>query len=70
MKIIATLFASILLAFTLNSGVFICDSKTSKVYHSTKTCRGIKNCSHEIKEVTLKEATGTYSRVACKICYK
>jgi len=70
MKIIITLLASLLLAAAVNTNVFICDSKTSKAYHSTKTCRGIKNCSHGIKEVTLKEATGTYSRVACKICYK
>ena len=54
---------------TVADHVFICDSKSSKVYHSSKTCRGIQNCKHDIKEVTLKEAKETYGRVACKVCY-
>jgi len=51
------------------STVFICDSKGAKAYHSSKTCSGIKKCTHEIREITLKEATDIYNRVACKICY-
>lgn len=58
-----------MLSVPSNNNVFVCDSKSSKVYHSSKTRRGIKNCSHEIKEVTLKEAKDVYKRSACKICY-
>ena len=40
---------------------------TGKVYHSTKSCRGLKNSKHKIQEVSLKEAQKT--RRPCKICY-
>lgn len=51
------------------ANVYICDSAGSKVYHSSKTCRGIKVCKHQVLEVTLKDATDVYKRIACKICY-
>ncbi|MCW3083120.1 MAG: hypothetical protein JWP12_486 [Bacteroidetes bacterium] len=64
----------ILLLFSFHArtpvaNVYICDSKGSKAYHSSKTCRGIKICKHQVLEVTLKEATDVYKRIACKICY-
>ena len=66
-----TLLILIVTLFTFNSiTVYICDSKSSEVYHKTKNCSGIKNCTHEVKEVTVSEATSTYNRRACKICYK
>ena len=40
---------------------------TGKVYHSTKSCRGLKNSKHKIQAVSLKEAQKT--RRPCKICY-
>lgn len=40
---------------------------TGKVYHATKSCRGLKNAKHQIKAVKLKEAQKT--RRPCKICY-
>ena len=40
---------------------------TGKVYHSTKSCRGLKNAKHKIQTVSLKEAQKT--RRPCKICY-
>lgn len=49
--------------------VYICDSKNSEVYHSSKTCKGIEKCTHQIKEVSLEDAVNTYKRRPCKICY-
>lgn len=52
----------------LSSGsttVYIVD--TGKVYHSTKSCRGLANTTHKIKAISLKEAQKT--RRPCKICY-
>ena len=40
---------------------------TGKVYHSTKSCRGLKNAKHKIQTVSLKESQKT--RRPCKICY-
>ncbi len=39
---------------TIESDVYICGSKGAKKYHFSKTCRGLSNCKHEIKQVTLK----------------
>lgn len=50
---------SILLFTSFNSvesDVYICGPKGAKKYHFSKTCRGLSNCKHEIKKVTLKEA--------------
>lgn len=46
--------------------VYIC--VTGKVYHSSKSCRGLDNAKHPIKAVSIEEAQKT--RRACKICYK
>lgn len=48
--------------------VYICDSKTAYVYHSTKDCAGLNACTHEIKKVTLDDAINKYERRACKKC--
>lgn len=39
-----------------NTKVFICVSEGAYAYHYKKNCRGLGNCKHEIKEVTLEEA--------------
>lgn len=67
--LLATLVLFISVSFTPPNKVFICVSKGSKAYHSSKSCRGIKKCTHEIREVTLSDAKNTYGRVSCKICY-
>ncbi|HLZ87140.1 MAG TPA: hypothetical protein VKQ52_07870 [Puia sp.] len=48
--------------------VYICNSSGAYAYHSTKSCRGLNRCSHEILKVTLSEAVNTYRRKPCKIC--
>ena len=36
--------------------VYICNSEYATKYHYKKDCEGLAKCTHEIKEVTLKEA--------------
>ncbi|MCF8459716.1 MAG: hypothetical protein K9G46_03255 [Flavobacteriales bacterium] len=47
------------------SAVYICDSKSSKAYHKDKNCFALKNCTHEIKTVSLYDAQNTYGRTLC-----
>ena len=49
--------------------VYICDSRTAYAYHKLKSCRGLRNCTHTIKEITEYEAKNTYKRRKCKVCY-
>ena len=68
--VIALMAILTLLSFTSytsmgDTTVYIC--VTGKVYHSNKDCRGLKNSTHEIKEISLSEAQKT--RRPCKICY-
>ncbi|WP_445716511.1 hypothetical protein [Flavobacterium sp.] len=56
-KIILLLIISLLTSFTsVESDVYICVSKGAKRYHFTKKCKGLSNCKHTIKKVTLSEA--------------
>ncbi len=36
--------------------VYICNSENAVAYHYDKTCRGIKQCAHDVLEVTKEEA--------------
>lgn len=49
--------------------VFICTGPQSRVYHKTKSCKGLRSCSKDIIQVTKKEAIERYGRRACKVCY-
>lgn len=60
-----------LLTLALLSGetkVYICDSPGSVAYHAYRKCRGLQKCSHQILEVTVKDAISKNLR-PCKICY-
>ena len=48
--------------------VYICTGDWSECYHRTPDCEGLKYCSKEIKQVTLKEAQ-ELKRKPCKYCY-
>ena len=49
--------------------VYICTGPSSKVYHTSPKCNGLRNCSKDIKKVTLEQAQ-QMGRRACKICVK
>ena len=40
-----------------------------EVYHSVKSCRGLKNVKSKIIAVSKSDAEGKYKRRPCKICY-
>ncbi len=52
---------------SVESAVYICDSKTSYAYHSSTDCRGLSRCTHGVVKLTRKEAD--QSRTPCKWCY-
>lgn len=56
-------------SFTLNNNntVYIC--MKGEVYHSVKSCRGLKNVKSKIIAVSKSDAEGKYKRRPCKICY-
>jgi len=47
--------------------VYICTGKSATKYHARKNCRGLNNCSGEIKAVSREQAI-KMNRTACKIC--
>lgn len=59
------MFTSCLTAEATSKGdVYICTSKSAKVYHSTPNCKGLNRCSKEIKKVS----KSSIKRRGCKIC--
>lgn len=51
-----------------NDSVYLCNSATAYVYHSTTSCKGLNHCTHGLIKVSLKDAINKYHRRACKIC--
>lgn len=47
--------------------VYIC--VTGKVYHAYRSCRGLRNATHEIRAVSESEAINEWNRRKCKVCY-
>lgn len=52
---------------TVESAVYIYDSKTSNLYHTSPSCRLLSKHSHKIVKLTRKEAS--QSLIPCKWCY-
>ena len=48
--------------------VWICKGPYSKAYHSSPDCEGLKKCSTDIFEVSLKEAKDELNRRPCRYC--
>ena len=48
--------------------VYICVSNTAYAYHKNESCQGLQRCTHEIKEVSRKEAEEKYRRKPCRWC--
>lgn len=49
--------------------VFICVSTGAYAYHKDTKCRGMKNCTHTIKEISIKYAVDTLRKKPCGYCY-
>lgn len=77
MKRIGSFIAIIVMCFALQSftvdapafgdTVYICT--TGKVYHSTRSCKGLRNAKHPVIAMSRSDAISQYGRRACKICY-
>jgi hypothetical protein len=52
-----------------DAGVYLCDSKIAKAYHSSQNCRGLVKCTHGVVKLTKKEAEEEYGQVKCQVCY-
>ncbi|WP_298501810.1 hypothetical protein [uncultured Maribacter sp.] len=48
--------ALLLFSFKPETQVYICNTKSSKKYHYSKSCRGLSRCSASIEDVTIKKA--------------
>lgn len=64
-----------LLALTLSSSfktpadaVYICDNKTSEVYHVSKSCNALSHCKHDVITLTKEEAEKKHGKRVCKLC--
>jgi len=49
--------------------VYVCTGGSSKKYHHTLDCKGLKGCSKEVRAVDQHFAEDK-GRTPCKICYK
>lgn len=64
--LITAIVYSFSLVPTSSSTVYICESKTAYRYHFSKSCSGLKKCTHTIKQVTKEEAS-RLGYTACKL---
>lgn len=48
--------------------VFICTGRYSKRYHSDEYCKGLMNCSGDVRSVSLQEAE-EMGKTPCRYCY-
>ena len=68
MKALLIFLLSITLYSSAGTKAFICDSPQAVAYHSSKNCRGLQKCAHQVLEVYEREALDKGLR-GCKICY-
>lgn len=65
----AILLSLMFLACTTSDGVYICTGPQSRRYHKSASCKGLRNCSREIKKVSLEQAKSMH-KTPCHICYR
>lgn len=64
-KTVSFIILFCLLSFkTEDTKVFICGNKGAKKYHYKEDCRGLSNCKHDVKKVSISEAKG-YGLTLC-----
>lgn len=49
--------------------VYICTGPNAYAYHKVNSCKGLRRCKGDIKEISLEQAKKE-NRKACKLCYK
>jgi hypothetical protein len=58
-----------LFACVAGDNVYICTGPHARRYHKSATCKGLRNCSCEIKQVSLEKAKKMH-KTPCHICCK
>lgn len=70
MKKIIVIVSIALLSFTAgNNTVYVCVSKSSVAYHSTRACTGLEHCTHTINAMSEADAVKLGKR-RCKLCWQ
>ncbi len=67
-KTAAILFLLVLASFTIPTTVYICLSLGAKIpiaIGNDRSCRGLNNCTHEIKAVSKRSAESEYGLELC-----
>ncbi len=59
-------FLFFLMPFIISTEVYICKGGSSKVYHKSDNCRGLKFCSTKVERVSEEDAI-KLGRRKCKI---
>lgn len=49
--------------------VYVCLSREAYAYHCRSNCRGLRQCTHTVKRVSMSYAQVTLNRRACGYCY-
>lgn len=50
------------------TAVYLCANGKTVVYHSSRNCAAMRRCSHEVRSISVSEATATGHR-KCMKCY-
>lgn len=58
-----------LFACVAGDNVYVCTGPHAHRYHKSASCEGLRNCSREIKQVTLEQAKKLH-KTPCHICYR
>lgn len=61
------LFIAVLLFASCDNDVLICTGSSSRCYHKKDNCIGLRNCSGEIRKISLEDAQSR-GRKPCDIC--
>ena len=59
-------FILFLIPFLISTEVYICNGGSSKVYHKSESCRGLKFCSTKVEKVSEEDAI-KLGRRKCKL---
>lgn len=65
---ITTSYSDTLIAEASEQTVYICTGSSSKRYHKTNKCKGLRNCGGRIIAISKAEAEDM-GRTPCQICY-
>lgn len=58
-----------LFACVAGDNVYVCTGPHARRYHKSASCKGLHNCSREIKKISLEQAKKLH-KTPCHICYR